>query len=261
MSFKPHIAQLGQGPQTALALHCTLAFSGAWGGFVKAVGPDWRFMAPDMPNHGKSPDWEGDFVAQALAGARAALSEPMHVIGHSFGAVLAMRLAIEHPELVKSATLFEPVFFCIAKADAPESVAEHDAMAAPFYEAFALGDMELAARRFNRMWSPSGPPWDRLPDQLRAAMSRAIPVVPETEDFLFGDSAGLIPRLKDIEAPVLLMQGESSPAIIKATNQGLAARIRGARQVEIAGAGHMAPISHPKEVAREWQRFVAESRP
>lgn len=48
--------------------------------------------------------------------ARAALGAPVDVIGHSFGATVALRLALERPELVRSLVLVEPVLFAAAKA-------------------------------------------------------------------------------------------------------------------------------------------------
>ena len=48
----------------------------------------------------------GTEIGKALMGG-----EPMDVVGHSFGGSIALRLALEMPELVKSLTLIEPVCF------------------------------------------------------------------------------------------------------------------------------------------------------
>lgn len=256
--FAAHVARLGRGPRPALALHCTLAFSGAWAGLMRHVGEDMTLVAPDMPSHGRSPDWDGtsDFSDTAFSAARASLSEPMDLIGHSFGGVIALRLAVEHPELVRSLTMIEPVFFRVAHLDAPEVAEEHTARGLTFYEALEAGDPEEAARRFNQMWS-NGPDWADMPAQVRAAMTRAIPVVPDTQPFLFDDAAGLIPRLSSLTMPVLLLRGSECDPVVTVTNDGLARRIAGARNEVVDGAGHMAPVTHPKQVSNAWREVLA----
>ena len=258
LGFSPFVARIGQGPRKVLALHCTMAFSGAWGGLIRALSDDVQFIAPDMPSHGRSPDWDenSNFADTVYAGALATLDEPMDVIGHSFGGAVALRLAVERPDLVRSVTMIEPVFFCIAAMDDPKSLQDHDDLANPFYEAMKTGDREMAARTFNRMWS-DGPKWPDMPQQVRDAMTRAIHVVPDTHGFLYEDSANLLPRLANVDIPALLVHGETSLDVTKTTNNGIARRLQNSDVVEIPGAGHMAPISHPKEVARHWRDFLA----
>ncbi len=260
--FAPHIARIGNGPRPVLALHCTMAFSGAWAGFAKAAGPGYTFIAPDMPSHGRSPDWDeaSDFSNTCYLAALSALSEPMDLIGHSFGGVLALRLALEHPDLVRSVTMIEPVFFHIAQQDAAGSVADHEAKATPFYQAMASGDRETGARLFNRMWSEDSPAWDSLPERHRAAMVRAVHVVPDTVDFIFNDCEAMAPRLGSAAMPALLIRGETGHPVIAATNAGIATRMPNALQAVIPGAGHMAPISHPEATARAWTDFLNQTR-
>ncbi|MDF1727616.1 MAG: hypothetical protein P1U53_07700, partial [Sulfitobacter sp.] len=56
--FVPHVTELGSGPRHVLALHCTMAFGGAWSGMSKALGEGTTLVAPDMPSHGGSADWD-----------------------------------------------------------------------------------------------------------------------------------------------------------------------------------------------------------
>ena len=261
--FTPNVMTLGKGARRALALHCTMAFGGAWSGFSKAM-PELTLVAPDMPSHGRSVDWDeaSDFSDTVFAGSLSVMDEaPMDVIGHSFGAVTALRLALFHPERVRSLTLIEPVYFIIAQQDAPETVASHDADAQPYAQAIAAGDRETAARAFNRMWSAEAPPWVSLPERNRAAMIRAIHVVPDTHAFLFEDAAGLLAegRMAACNIPTLLLRGETAHPAIVATNDGLAKRLPNARQAVVPGAGHMAPISHPALTAEAVRSLLDQS--
>lgn len=256
--FKPYVATIGTGARKALALHCTMAFSGAWKGFSTCLGDDWTLIAPDMPSHGRSADWDmvSDFSDTVYAASLACLSEPMDVIGHSFGGVTALRLAVEHPDLVRSLTMIEPVFFHAADLTDPAVVADHNSAARAVFDALDEGDRETAARLFNKMWSSDAPRWADVPEQVRGAMMRAISVVPDTHDFLYDDTAKLMARLGTVTIPSLLVRGALSHGIIAATNRTLAHQLPNARDEKIAGAGHMAPITHPKEMARLWSDFV-----
>ena len=261
--FAPHVTILGDGPRRALALHCTMAFGGAWAGLSKAR-PDLSIVAPDMPSHGASENWDeaSDFGETVYQAALSAMDDtPMDVIGHSFGGMTALRLAVEKPENVRSLTVIEPVFFGVAKRDAPETMRAHDVAAKPFLDALEAGDYENAARSFNRMWSDEGPAWSTLPERTRAAMTRAIHVVPDTYGLIYDDTAGLLEKgaLDACTIPTLIMRGALSHSSVTATNDGLAARMPNASQAAIEGAGHMAPITHPAAVADALASFLAQS--
>ncbi len=248
-----HVRHLGHGPRKVLAIHCTIAHGGAWRG-VAARLEEASFTAFDMLHHGRSPDWDGqgDFQDRNLEAAETLLTEPMDVIGHSFGATVALRLAVNHPGLVRSLTMVEPVFFKVAELDAPEVLAQHDRDARPFFEAWEAKDYPLAARLFNRMWSTADSPrWPQLPEGTRAAMIRSIPVVPACDKPLFEDSAGLLePGVLDrVTMPALLIRGDLTHPVIGVINEGLARRLPDARSEVVTGAGHMVPISHPDAVA------------
>ncbi|MEP5727903.1 MAG: alpha/beta hydrolase [Sulfitobacter sp.] len=261
--FAPYIATLGTGARPALGLHCTMAFGGAWAGVSKCL-PDLTLTVPDMPSHGRSADWDetSDFADTVFTSSLAAMGDaPMDVIGHSFGAVTALRLAAQHPERIRSLTMIEPVFFVIAQADRPETLTSHDENAKPFLDAIASGDRENAARAFNKMWSTDAPRWHDIPERNRAAMTRAIHVVPDTHSFLYDDAAGILApaELSDCHVPTLIIRGEHAHPAITATNDGLAKRMPKATQCVIDGAGHMAPISHPQPVAKALRELFATS--
>lgn len=254
--------EFGEGPRDVLALHCTLAHSGAWKGLERAMKGEARFVSFDMPSHGRSADWDGksDYFADGFKQAAALLENGMDVLGHSFGAVIALRVAALAPEKVRSLTLIEPVFFKAAMDQAPDVLEAHDAQAKPFHDAYWDGDHELSARLFNRMWA-NGMQWEDLPEPARAAMVRAISVVPACSPAIYDDSEGLLEpgALDALTMPVRLLRGDQSHPVIKPVLEGLADRLPNARIEVIEGAGHMLPLSHAADTAAILRAVFAET--
>lgn len=249
----------GAGSRQALALHCTLAHSGAWRGLGQAIGDQLSLRAIDFPGHGTSPDWDQshDFTDVAVACAKPYLTAPMDVIGHSYGAVVALLLAVSCPEMVRSLTLIEPVFFAVAQQDAPDALARHAHEVAPYQSAMDEGDWAEAARLFNRLWG-NGTKWADIPARTQLYMTDRIHIIPAQASAIFDDSYGLLTRgrLARANMPTLLIHGGQSPEIAGSIVGSLARRMTNARHVKIAGAGHMSPLTHPEHVGNEIRSFL-----
>ncbi|HGG65873.1 MAG TPA: alpha/beta hydrolase [Rhodobacteraceae bacterium] len=247
----------GKGDQRALMLHCSLASSDAWRGLAGHLAECLSMTGIDFPGHGRSLDWDGqgDYHAVCTAAAAGALKDPMHLIGHSLGATVALRLAVEQPEMLRSLVLIEPVFFAAAKGLDAYAVFEDEV--APFAEAFAAGQYEDAARMFTDLWG-TGAAWQDLPAALRQSFVDRIGLIPATEGALYHDNADVVAegKIEGITCPVLLIEGDQSPAIIHAINGALAERLPDATRVSIKGAGHMVPITHAGQVAEEIRKLL-----
>lgn len=251
----------GTGPQAALLLHCSLATSDAWRGVALRLQDDLTMTGFDFLGHGRSPDWEdaGDYHAACTQQAYEQLTQPMHLIGHSFGATVALRMAAERPDMVRSLTLIEPVYFAAAKAT--EIYAAHVLDAAPFVSAIEQADYENAANIFNESWG-SGAAWAVMPAKLRAYIVARIGLVLAAAPALYDDNAQLMQagQLEGVQCPVLLVEGAQSPEIIAAINAALLARLPDAKRVVIKGASHMVPISHADQVADAIAAFLASDQ-
>lgn len=257
--FPTYWTTFGMGPRQALAIHCSLAHSGAWGPLSRHISGLLTLTAFDLPGHGRSGPWDGRGEVQAVSTAIAAdfLDGPADVIGHSFGATVALRLAVERPDLVRSLVLVEPVFFAVAAKDNPVAFAAHLEVMAEYAAALEAGDNCAAARAFSVIWG-DGTPWDDLPEVQRKALAEGVPIVKSADSALFDDVGEMLAPgvLEAVTQPVLLIEGSRSPAIIPVINAGLAARLPNATRAVILGARHMAPITHAAQVAAEVLRFL-----
>lgn len=242
----------GTGPRPALAIHCMLGTSDMWGPLLSPLA-ELSTIAFDLPGHGKSDPWVAEGAApgayQTLATRIAAsfIERPLDLIGHSFGASVALRIAVAAPEAVRSLTLIEPVLFAAAK-DSPEwaELRPHqdhlDAL-------LADGADEEAARRFVRDWG-AGAPWDTIPDRHRARFIAQMPIVANVTPANFEDP-GQICRpggIEAIDAPVMLIHGDQSPPISARVCEALAARMADVGTACVPGAGHMLPLTHTRQV-------------
>ncbi|MFP7569702.1 alpha/beta fold hydrolase [Marivita sp. S2033] len=262
--FPVYWRTFGDGEEPALLLHCGLAHSGAWARLAALLADRLTMIAPDMPGHGHSGDWDPayDLHDQITAIARDCLGQGGHVIGHSFGATVALRLAIEMPERVCSLTLIEPVLFAAAKESDPMVFQRYLETMQGVNHAMDREDWAEAARLFTALWG-DGRSWDTLSDKERRTFAEQVPFVRQTEGHLEDDGAGLLDagRLEGIACPVMLLRGAETLPIISAVHATLQRRIPVAHEHVIGGAGHMAPITHPEPVARRIKALLDAAPP
>ncbi len=213
--------------------------------------PGWMAAQAELPGHGAAPGWDGitDYGDAATDAAAQVLGDGTDVlVGHSFGAVVALRLALERPGAVGRLVLIEPVFFAAATGTA--AGAANVAAFAPYAAAMAAGDRVAAARAFLGIWG-DGQGFDAMPAAQQRQMTDRIHLIAAGAPLLDHDRAGLLApgRLEALALPVLLIAGGDSPAVIDAIHSALAARLPQATRAVVAGAGHMLPVTHAAEVA------------
>lgn len=225
--------------RSRLLIHCMLARHETLLPLAAALGGGTLF---DMPGHGQSADWDGKtpYQAQTASIAAALCNGPTHLIGHSFGATVALRLAVEYPDLVSHLTLIEPVFFAAAKGT---GVHDHHRKAfRPFVAAMLQGDEVRAAQVFNTLWGET--PWDMIPPDQQAALVKRIHLVVAGGAEIEEDAEGITSaeRLAKVDIPVTLIRGQNTQPVIAAIHARLVERLPHATDHVIAGAGHMLPI-------------------
>lgn len=260
-----HYRVFGSGAAQALALHCSLAHQGAWAGLAQDL-PGLTITAPDLLGHGRSSDWDGlsDFhslaTRQAMGLLAAMPSGPVHLIGHSFGATVALRMALEDPGRIASLTLFEPVLFSAARAAGGPAFAAHMAAHDSFAKALLSRDNAAAAEAFQAIWGRDTP-FDSLPTAQRQYIIQRIPLIAAQNAVLVEDVAGILAygRLEGLGVPVLLVEGADSPPVIDAINTELSRRLPQVTRAVVAGAGHMLPITHAAECAAVMRPFLARA--
>jgi len=252
----------GEGRHELFMLHCSLAHSGAWKGVIQALGKGWHVTAMDLPGHGRSGplapgiSWQRQSADMAIALIERG-TRPVDLVGHSFGATVCLRVALERPDLARSLTLIEPVLFSAAADAGRAEFARHMADNAAVYALFDKGDDLGAARAFHRLWG-GGVPWEMLPDEQRAYMAERMWVVRRGGESVIGEGEDHISlgQIRAMELPVLLVEGDRTESIIHAVQDVLEENFPNAERRIVAGAGHMVPITHAAEVAALLRGFL-----
>ncbi len=240
----------GHGARPVLAIHCSLSSSRAWSGVAERLADRITLTAFDLPGHGRSGDWpgEGDFLTLSARIAASFVDRPIDLVGHSYGGLVALRLALAAPEAIRTLTLIEPVLFAAAKSH--PAWEQYLAGDGPFRAALASGDREGAARAFMGVWG-TGEDWEALDERTRARIVERIHLIAAGDPAALSDSAGFLApdALESLDMPVLLIRGACSPAVIERIAETIAARLPDVGIATVPGAAHMAPVTHPDEVA------------
>jgi pimeloyl-ACP methyl ester carboxylesterase len=102
-----HVLERGRGPAVVL-VHGSISRGETTWRPQAELAARWRLRIADRPGFGSSPDrGRGDFETEAPLFAEL-LGEGAHLVGHSYGAVIALYAAALRPHAVRSLTTSEP---------------------------------------------------------------------------------------------------------------------------------------------------------
>jgi len=174
-----------------------------------------------------------------------------HVVGHSYGGVVALQLALDHPEAVHSLALLEPALVGII----PNADKFTSAMA-PVIETYQKGGKRAALEAF-LLWV-AGPDWrksfDAIPGSFEMALADAdnffrveLPAMAEWR-FTRDDA-------NSIRQAMLAVLGAESAPVFPEIQKLVLAWFPQARPVTIPRANHMLLAIEPRAVAEELARF------
>ncbi len=250
---RPFFREVGAG-DGVVCIHSSAASSAQWRALMEQSGCHFHVLAPDLYGSGRSPAWP-DHRALSLDD-EVALLEPVfdaagdrfHLIGHSYGGAVALKAALVHSERIESLVLIEPVLFALIFAEDPgqpaarEIAAVRDATVA----AIAQGNPARAAETFIDYWSGPGA-WAGTPAGRRAAIANAVANVTAEWHAIFDEPTPLA-AFSTLAVDTTLIVGAESPASSRGVARRLARTLPRVTSVELAGVGHMAPITHPDVV-------------
>jgi pimeloyl-ACP methyl ester carboxylesterase len=233
-----HVEETGAGEAVVL-LHSHGLSGGQWRKLAgELVARRLRVLAVDLTGQGKSEPWPEPKpfsfttdVERITELVRA--MQPAHVVGHSYGGLIALHVARLAPGHVRTLSLFDPVAFGLLDPDT-----DRDARAV--LEALDLtwqDERERWLRTFVEFWS--GPDaWSALREDARDGFRRVAWVIREGVRTLVEDTTPLA-AFANLTIPTLLMTGERSPLPARRVIERLAQVMPRARREVVPGVGHL----------------------
>jgi pimeloyl-ACP methyl ester carboxylesterase len=244
-----------------ILLHSSASSARQWDRLVETLQPRDDVRAVDLLGHGARGEWRGErpFTLADEAAAIAPMLDDggAHLVGHSYGAAVALKLASLHPAKVQSVVAYEPVMFRWLIADGSRFGGAFDvvAMAGAMRRDIARDDDARAAQRFVDFWSGAGA-WQSMPPSRQQAIAARIRTVLAHFDALFREPLG-VAELARLRVPMLFLTGERTVGPMRCLAQLLRAALPEARHEGVTEAGHMGPITHAAKVNRRIESFLA----
>ncbi|GJH27443.1 alpha/beta fold hydrolase [Caballeronia novacaledonica] len=259
-------------PSTVIALHCSGSGASQWRKLGEALGSRVSFVAPEHYGCDSTGPWSGEraFTLADEAGRTVDIIDAargkVHLVGHSYGGGVALRVAMERPERIATLSLYEPSAFHLLRTmgkHGAHALAEIDAISKRTADSVSCGDYRGAAASFVDYWGGDGA-WEALRPSVKAALTRWAPKAPLDFRALLDEPTSAT-AYASLRMPVLVMRGEHAPLPTRALAERLPILLSSARLAIVPRAGHMGPLTHADEVNAAITRhifgFEAHRRP
>jgi pimeloyl-ACP methyl ester carboxylesterase len=225
-----------------------------WEGQRAAVASRYRFVAYSRRYHAPNA-WADDgkhysqpvHVEDLVSFVKVIGAGPVHLVGSSYGAQIALAATVRHPELVRTLTVGEPGLANLI-TDAPEGKAvasEFGRSFAPVREAVKSGDDIRAAELM--VDAALGQPG--AAQQLSAEQRAILVANAKTVGLQLNSPARAIvscAELQRLNVPVLVFGGDRSPRFMLMTNDALSGCLPRVEQVTVPNASHLVHSMNPK---------------
>jgi non-heme chloroperoxidase len=255
------LAYIEQGSGEAIVfIHGAVSDFRTWTEQFNAFSKDYRVISYSRRSH--YPNENDSNYTRALHSSdlveflKALNLEKAHLVGHSYGASIALMAALEKPELVETLVLGEPVPF-------PELFDEEEMpLLSEQKKGFDLaarlakiGDKKAAVREF--LHTIVGiDVLGLLPEaRRRVVLENAGTLVPMLQNYY--DSPVSIEDLKNVKVPTLLITGELSPAIARLSNKMIKRNLPNSEIAILKGASHGLQMENPGSFNQMVRDFLA----
>jgi pimeloyl-ACP methyl ester carboxylesterase len=235
----------------------------AWRPIISHCEAQFRCIATSLPGYGGTAERRsaGDpsivHVATALEAVIRRAASPVHLVGHSFGGLAALAVALRGYAPLLSLTIVEA-----PAAQLLTAVGEHAhyrafrAMTRAYFSAFAAGDAGAIASMID-FYGGAGT-FAGWPPRVRAYAMQTTPV--NILDWASAYGYQLSPvMLARLDLPLLVLRGSASHPAVKRANELISECVGGSRLATIEGAAHFLITTHAGEVAGLMRDHIARA--
>lgn len=242
-----HTGVVGEGAPV-IVLHGSASTGAQWRSLTGHLSGRFRVYTPDLPGYGLSPP-----VAPSLAAAAETIGRlidriggPVHLVGHSYGGAVALKLASRRPGDLRSLAVIEPTVFHLLRDRHRPLHAEVMGVAAAMNAAVGPRSRLAAMQLFIDYWNGAGA-WSRTSPRLRQFFLSCFQQVRADFAAIAAETDGP-DDLARIDCPALAVMALDSPAASLRTTELVAEALPRAVLRLVPDAGHMAPLTDPHVV-------------
>ena len=218
----------------------------------------YRVIGWDAPGYGASEPFDTDLpsVADYVMAMAAFLDslgiEKAHLVGHSYGGIMATGFHRAYPEKVLSLTLAQPV----TGGGIADPAAREQGIRERFELVAKLGMQKYAEQHVPRSCAPDA---DAAVLARGIALSAAIPQRGYLNQFRSLRHANIFEWTSRTRVPSMIVSGEHDSTADAATVGKIADAMRGIRRERIAGIGHMIYLEYPERFNTLLEGLLAEA--
>jgi pimeloyl-ACP methyl ester carboxylesterase len=257
----PFFREAGTGPGV-VCIHSNASTSGQWRGLMEFLAPNFHVLAPDCYDAGRSPQWPAELAIHLrdevalIEPVLTRAGSPLALVGHSYGAAVALIAALANPGRVRALALYEPTLFGLldAESQAPNEAEEIRDVVRDAGAALDAGAQDAAAERFIDYWMGSGA-WKGFPEPRKSPIAGSVTHVRRWAHALFAEPTPL-GAFRSLDIPVLYMVGKRSRASARGVARLLAAALPRVELVDFEHVGHMGPVTHPELINAAIGKFL-----
>lgn len=246
--------EAGHGPPLVL-LHGLGSSRNDWLLQLPTLIARYRTIAVDLRGHGASPAPSGSISIALLAADVARLlrrldAPPAHLLGISLGGAVALQLALDFPELVRSLVLVNTAARFISTSWQQRLTGLRRVAGVYLYGMDRVAE-GVAMRLFPR------PEQDALRRETVERLGRNNLAAYRATLWAIA-RFDVRARLHEIACPTLIVAGDEDTTVPLASKRLLAQRIPHSRLVIIARSGHATPVDQPEAFNRIVVQFLEE---
>jgi pimeloyl-ACP methyl ester carboxylesterase len=255
----------GSGEVPLVLVHGSWVSRRNWDPVVPSLAESFRVLRYDRRGHSESdrptvPGSVRDDVADLAALIAHFGLAPAWVAGNSFGGSITLRLASEHPDLLRGIMAHEPPLFSLLQDDptATPMLEEVYARVSAVVQRIDSGDYAGAAEQFVDTVAIGPGSWAQFPPEMQQELIENAPTfLDEAHD---PEQLAIDPvRIKTFSGPSLISTGGQSPPVFAPVITKIAEVLPDAEFVTFPDAGHIPHISHPDVYVEAITNFVRKN--
>jgi pimeloyl-ACP methyl ester carboxylesterase len=245
--------EVGSGEQVVL-VHCGPGTAAQWRQVCEALKDAYRLLAVNLHGVGETSVWDGpggltlDDEARLLRELIASAGPPVHLVGHSYGGAVSIRVALTGPLSLRSLTLIEPMIYPLLRSAGEDALYTETMRVGEAFLAAAKQDAaEEAWKQFTDYYNGAGA-WAALPESARTGLLARTAVTIQRWHALMSNPTSA-EDCRRLRVPTVVLCGDRTSNPERRMSEIVASVIPGCRIAFIEGAGHMSPLTHPPGVA------------